>query len=176
MCEMQELDRNWFCAVANFKYGTGSLSGVISASLSWLSYAPDSEALLELADSLDERTSVSEEVDRLVVQVFEQLGWDHPSEDDYRWIAILCFLDGAETQSADVISAFLASVATRSRSEFDLLKSFIADVDYLEEGLDIERVRGKIFQKLNEVREPLRDRARQHFKGSDPLLMDMFGL
>jgi hypothetical protein len=164
MSKQNGVDVEWLCAAAEFEFGTGSVEAVVEASLNWLPTALTSQSLFELADHPLDRSARRDDVHPLIIDVFSDLGLAPPSADDFRWMAILSFLLHETSVDPRRAATFLARVASRSPADFDLLGRFLADVDYIDDGVGLDRIDEKIREELNQVREPLRKRSIDHFE------------
>jgi len=159
-----QIDRNWLCAAAAYCFGTGTEEQLAASSLSWLPSAPASDSLFRLADETAADYTRNEDIYGWISDIIFTFTTSDFSADDFRWIATRCVIDKSPSiETAESVARFLNRVAILHPEEFDLLSTFVAYSDDLDDGFDVNLIRVQIIDEYNRTASEIKARFNQYF-------------
>ena len=108
--------------------------------------------------------SGSEDIEAAVNVLLDARGLGVLDDEDAQWIVVLGLVTGAIQLAPYDLAWFLGRLLEPPHPDWDLISSFLADVDYIDDGyVDVATVERDITETFSQVRPELQMKARSRF-------------
>lgn len=157
-----ELDRRWLSTVSKYRAGLASSVEVATESWDWLAGDGSADLLLPLIDAASSKALLSSEVFSRIDAILTAYGRTPISYRGYLWFTAYELARGEFSLPAYQLARYLSRLSQLSDQDFDLLREFVADVDFFEEELPPAPIEAEVVSRFARVRPELASRAMEN--------------